>query len=323
MNEGVVDLGSTDPGDERLQLQTRIAWMYYVENETQDSIARRLGMSRMRVNRLLTASREAGIVRIEIASPFRACVALESRLQDRYGLKRAIVVPTPSPPMDPLDSVGVALGRYLGERIIDGVTIGVQHGRSGAAMFNGLPNLSVRDVSVVSLIGGLTDQSQLVPHEVAPRLALHLSAQCFYLAAPTYLRDPAERERLIGLQTVRAALDRAQAVDIAVVTVSRAHAAGRLVSFGFVTPTEMRELIELGAVGAVLGHFVDRDGVGVDHPLNAARIGLPIERLRHIPEVVVTGVGAAKVPAFRALLQAGMAGTMVTDEETASALLAA
>ena len=82
---------SVDPEEE---LQARVAWHYYVGNLTQQEIAQHIGSNRVRVNRLLAASRESGMVQITINSRIAPCVALEEALTKRFGLEAAVVVPT-------------------------------------------------------------------------------------------------------------------------------------------------------------------------------------------------------------------------------------
>ena len=59
---------------------------------TQEQIGERLGLSRIKVSRLLQQAREAGIVQIAVIPPQASNAALERRLETRYGLDEAIVV---------------------------------------------------------------------------------------------------------------------------------------------------------------------------------------------------------------------------------------
>src|SRR4029453_14886583 len=84
----------------------------------------------IRVNRMLAQAREQGIVQIRINSKLAACVALEERLRQRYGLEEAIVVPTPPDPALIPQTVAVAAGAALSARIRDGMAVGVGWGRT-------------------------------------------------------------------------------------------------------------------------------------------------------------------------------------------------
>ena len=72
-------------------LAARICWYYFKEGQTQDAIAQRLGLTRKRVNRILSDARDSGLVQITITGPVAPCVALESRLVEQFGLRDAVV----------------------------------------------------------------------------------------------------------------------------------------------------------------------------------------------------------------------------------------
>ena len=50
------------------QLAVRASWLYYMEGQTQEQIARTLGINRIRINRILAAARESGLVQVRINS---------------------------------------------------------------------------------------------------------------------------------------------------------------------------------------------------------------------------------------------------------------
>lgn len=305
----------------RLRLATRVAWMYFVEGLKQEDVAAALGLNRMRVNRLLAAAREEGLVRIEIDSAHGAAADCEMRLRRAFGLSEALVVPTPVDRERVVDSVGRGLGMLLSRRLVDGMTIGIHHGRSIHALFSGLRQAALPNSAIVALNGSLSPIGRMVPYETVAQMALTLQAACYHLAAPTYARSIAERDQFLGLPIVDAVLERARSCDIAIMSVSRVSDDGGLVGNGYVTPQEAQSIREAGAVGAVLGVFIDAMGRTLDHDINRRRIGLDLEGLSAIPEVILTGAGAAKVGPLHAALLSRLAHTLVIDEETAWAVL--
>ena len=58
------------------QLHARVAWLYYLENFTQAEIGERLGLTRARVNKMLSEARESGLVRVTLNSHFANCTAI-------------------------------------------------------------------------------------------------------------------------------------------------------------------------------------------------------------------------------------------------------
>src|SRR5882757_5015993 len=96
-------------------LMARICWYYFKEGRTQEEIAQRLGLTRKRINRILTEARASGFVQITIRSSVSACAGLETRLVETFGLRRAIVVPSPEPDVDVRTMVGAAAGQYISD----------------------------------------------------------------------------------------------------------------------------------------------------------------------------------------------------------------
>jgi DNA-binding transcriptional regulator LsrR (DeoR family) len=62
------------------QLEVRAAWLYYMEGLTQADIARRLGTTRLRINRILVDARRNGLVGITLNSELASCVEVEQQL---------------------------------------------------------------------------------------------------------------------------------------------------------------------------------------------------------------------------------------------------
>src|SRR5687767_7931029 len=58
----------SDPTINDPDLKTRIAWMYYVEGMTQEAIAEKLEINRLRILKILAQCREDGTVQIRINS---------------------------------------------------------------------------------------------------------------------------------------------------------------------------------------------------------------------------------------------------------------
>src|SRR5690348_8629479 len=101
------------PVEREGQLLVRAAWLSYVGGLTQAQIAKRLGLNRIRVNRMLAQARDEGIVQIRINSKIAGCVALEERLRAMFDLEEAIVVPSPPDAALVPQTVAVAAGHAL------------------------------------------------------------------------------------------------------------------------------------------------------------------------------------------------------------------
>ena len=301
--------------------RTRIAWLYYVEGQTQAEIALRLGISRIKVVRDLAACRESGLVQIRINGRLAGCVRLERALEARFGLGEAIVVPTPRRASDIPPALGIAAGAWLSDRLRPGMTVGIGWGRTMHWSVRSVRRPGLRGLTVVSLLGGIDRGSAINTYETASRLAEALGAQCYYLAAPTFASRPELRDMLLDQTGVRDACERARAAQLVLVSVGSLAPGSTNRHLGLITDAEVAELEACGAVGDLLGHFLDRDGGIVDHPLNRRVVGLAPGDLARTPVCLLASGGEDKVPVLAGALRAGYANCLLTDERTAASLV--
>ncbi|NNC23379.1 sugar-binding transcriptional regulator [Salinisphaera sp. USBA-960] len=317
-NESQVSAEPTWPVDPNLQTETRVAWYYYVGNLTQQQIADRLGTSRVRINRLLAACRESGVVQVSINSNLSNCVALEQTLAERYGLRGAVVVPTPEDEQRLREAIGVGAGNYLNEVIAPGNTVALGWGRTLVNTWRAMRARTDHALSVVSMLGGLAHCPRLNTFEITYGFAERLGAECHYLAAPIYASSREERDLFLAHETTRYTLDKARGADVAVLTAGDLDES--LVVKYALTEKNVGTLKDAGAVGDVLGHFIDADGNLVDHELNKRTVALKPDDLAAAGNVVLVAGGTSKATVTRAALVGGYIDVLVTDEAGAEKL---
>jgi DNA-binding transcriptional regulator LsrR (DeoR family) len=279
-----------------------------------------MGLSRMKVNRLLAEARERGIVRIEIVAPGARRLALETALAARFGLDFATVTPAEAGPAAGLSEV---VGRYAAAAVRPllraGTTVALGWGVTLKALAAAVAPAALAGATVAPLLGSLSRRSSIDRFEAAAVLAERLGAECFHLPAPIICDSAASRAVLHGQSLVREVLAKAAAADLALMSVG-GRRSSTLRAMGFVTEAEMTELSAAGAVGNFLGYFFDGEGRVIDHPVNARVIGLHPDAARAIPRRIMVSGGADKVDVLRVGLERGWATGLVTDEATAAAL---
>ncbi len=353
--------------DAEEELQARVAWHYYVGNLTQQEIAQEIGSNRVRVNRLLAAGRESGMVQITINSRLAPCVALEETLIRRFGLETAIVVPTGANAPATMAALGIGAAQALvqqiesgtiratrhaaesagatrtksaGKNIADtaakhatqsgphgrphsstrsGPTIGLGWGRTIRAMLRALPRRHYGPLSVVSLQGGLSHCPSINTFDIVSDFAALCQADSFLFAAPIYVSSEKVRNMLLDEDAVRETYERARQADMALLTCGDL-TESLVLTYGINNPDDVRSLRKAGAVGDMLGHFMDADGEPVDHPLNRRTVAISLEDLRRIRRVMLISGGENKFDVTRAALRGRYPSVLVTDENTAKRL---
>lgn len=303
------------------QLNIRIAWYYYVNNMTQQQIADRLGITRVRVNKALASCRENGVVQIRINSPLACCIELEDRLQERFGLERVTVVPSPDDPSTIFRVLGVGVAPTIEQDLAEGCIIAVGWGRTLRQAVRELQGRSLPEMTVVSLLGGLHYGSANNTVEIASSLAGLFGGAYYYLAAPVFAPSEAYRDMILAEASVQDVLGKARRADLALLTVGDLSERSLMLELGLVDAEDARSLRAAGAVGDLLGRWLDRDGIEVNHPLNRRAISLDLEDLRRIKKVVLVSGGPYKAEIIRAVLLRNFVHELVIDESAARQLL--
>ena len=108
---------------EAARIRARTVWYYFVGGLTQQEIADRLGITRLRVNRIIGQARTDGSVRIEVRLPLGDCIALEEALRGRFRLREVRVVPSLPAYEDGQRVIGEAAGTLLAGLLEDGRSV--------------------------------------------------------------------------------------------------------------------------------------------------------------------------------------------------------
>ncbi|KLN53904.1 sugar-binding transcriptional regulator [Variovorax paradoxus] len=305
------------------QVAVRVAWLYYMEGLTQDGIATKLGLTRLRVNRLLGEARESGLVSIKINSRHESCLRLEEELRSVCGLREATIIPTPESP----DLIPVLLGRTAGEYLSKHIEttrvrgVGVGWGATLREAIRHVASGQWPEVHVNSMMGGLTRGLEINTFETASALAARLGAQCSYLAAPLYAGSAKSRDTIVSQDVFKEAFGQIAANDVALLSVGDLSTRSLLVRYGLPKDVPVAELRQAKAVGDIIGQFLDRHGKPVKHALNQRVVAPSLEELARIPTVIVASGGENKAPIIAAVLRARLLSVLICDEQTARTAL--
>ena len=313
--------------EQRELLTVQAAKAYYDLDQTMGDIAKTLGLTRWQVGRLLKEAREQGVVRIEIVPRAQRRPDIESRLQRAYGLREAVVVPFAADRDGSsvlLDSVAQAAGQFLSALHPRPALIGVSWGRTMAAVAHWLPRPWNDGVEVVLLNGAMTLHSTATrTNNVAELFALAGLGRATLLPVPAIVGRAETRIVLEQDPVIAGVLALAEAAPVICFGLGSVTPDSVLVQSGYITEAEIARLRKAGAVGDVLGRFIDASGSIADATLDARTIGFDPARAREKAVSIGVAVGRDKHAVVLASLRAGLVNVLVTDEQTALAALAA
>ena len=314
-------LPDAGPEADNDHLHTRVVWSYYIGNMTQQQIADRFGLTRMRVNKIVGQARSSGAVHIELRMPLAACVALEAEVKARYDLADVVVVPSVAEEDQQRRVIAEAASELIQGQLRDGHTVGVGWGRTLSLALRRLRPQPMTGSRVLSLMGGMAQGSDANMFDIATTLATTLGTRCRYLPSLLYYPDEDTFSSLLAHPPIAQVLEEARRADLGLLSCGDLSPRSQLFSGAQVRLDETAGLKEAGAVGDILGTFLDADGLPVDHSLNRRVMALRPSELRALPNVVLASGGSFKVPIIRAILRAGYVDRLVTDEHVASRLM--
>ncbi|MEM9317955.1 MAG: sugar-binding domain-containing protein [Pseudomonadota bacterium] len=308
--------------DAEEQLLVRLAYACEIQGMTQAQAAETFGVTRLRVNKALAEARERGIVRVTINSPMGASVVLEDTLRARFDMGSVTVAPVAGEDFNLHTILGSALGQFLTKFLAreDVQLFGMSWGNTLNMATRFMEPLNRPELEITSVMGGLSKGSDVNSYEITTRLGDLCNARHSYFTAPVYAASVESRKILRDQKEFRGSIEKIRAAD------GLALAAGDmntslLLADGLPDDLTKAELQAAGAVGDIMGYFLDASGAKIDHEINQRLLGLELEDLDRLPNVIVAAGGAGKVPIIRAILRRGCVDHLITDERTAQLLV--
>ena len=297
------------------QLMTA-AVMYYEQSASQYEIAKRLGVSRPTVSRLLARARDIGIVRIEIVAPHIDARAVE-RLRVRLGLLGLHVAPGRANEADPGPLLSGPFGDALdAAELVSGDVIVSSWGRAVYSVSRTIRRTLPGVVVAPAMGGNSSDRPWFQPNEIVRTWARTFGGRPVYLNAPALvsasIAEPLRREPEI--RDVVALWDHAKVALVGVGAWPKPDSSYAAAGF----PVNDPALAD--AVGDVAGWSFTIDGEIVSHSDDRVLLGVTPAQFRAIPYVICFAGSAAKAQAAVGAIRAGLVNVLVTDTTTARAM---
>jgi DNA-binding transcriptional regulator LsrR (DeoR family) len=277
---------------------------------------------------MLKEAKERGLVHMTVESPIRL-LELADQLCQRWashGLREIRLVQSVSDTEEQKAVLAAELPSIL--PAVAGKVVGVSWGTTLGAGVEQLPSLGPANdngaggTRVVSMCGGVTGSLHAAdPYGVAIQLGQRLRASVYALTRRCSYVTATWRIYSLGTRPSGPA-GAGRRADVALFGVGEL-GASTLARLGVITHEDRRWLREEGAVGDVIGHFLDVQGRLVTAATDLLTpICLGLDQLRAIPERICMAGGPDKHDMLLATVRAGLMTRLLTDERTAERLLA-
>ncbi|HHU7313313.1 TPA: sugar-binding domain-containing protein, partial [Escherichia coli] len=222
----------------------RIAWFYYHDGLTQSEISDRLGLTRLKVSRLLEKGHQSGIIRVQINSRFEGCLEYETQLRRQFSLQHVRVIPGLAD-ADVGGRLGIGAAHMLMSLLQPQQMLAIGFGEATMNTLQRLSGfISSQQIRLVTLSGGVGSYMTGIGQ---------LNAACSVNIIPAPLRaSSADIARTLKNENcVKDVLLAAQAADVAIVGIGAVSQQddATIIRSGYISQGEQLMIGRKGAVG--------------------------------------------------------------------------
>ncbi|HWO78378.1 MAG TPA: sugar-binding transcriptional regulator [Bacillus sp. (in: firmicutes)] len=299
-------------------MMVKVAWYYYKENLTQNEIADLLDLSRTKVVRLLERARIEGIVQFHIKGHSTNCLSIEKEFKETFSLPNAFIIPTPVNKRELSDSLSLAAAQYLHHKLQPNDLLGLGWGRAVSRTIDYLTLEQESKISVVTLTGGV---NYYLHNRRSQDGGMERFHEIHIIPAPFLASTEEMAESFLSEPSIKEILELGCLSKYIVVGIGGLSPDATIIQEEKMTLNELTFIKQQNAVGDILGQFYDRNGEVLSLPHHKRLIGMNLNRLKSLNNVIAIAGGDQKIDAIYGALKGGYIHTMITDETTAVSLL--
>ncbi len=300
-------------------LLTRIAWLYYYEDKSQQEIGELLGIPRIKVVRLLKVIHEKKIIEIKISRRYISLFELEKDLSRATGLTDITIVPNDG---NAAGNVAYAASLRFADMCRQHESIGLGSSRALSAALTLVEAPKKMAVKRIVSLTGSTMPNYAVnasnPSLNGILLSRSLGVDYFHIWAPAIASTRETAHTMRNDHVLASILAMANSVECSMIGLGSVKDSV-LISRGFITQEDMENLTEMGAVGDVFTHFYDLEGKRIPSMVEERSVTADVP-LR-CPTTAVA-YGEDKILPIAGAIRGKLITGVVTDEKTAEGVLA-
>jgi DNA-binding transcriptional regulator LsrR (DeoR family) len=304
------------------QLMGKAARLYYEYDLTHQEIADVVHLSRVKVTRLLQQARKQGVVVIRVNSDASPFLELEIALRTLLNLDEVVVVPPFKDPTKGRQALARAAALHLQRILRDEMVVALSLSQTVTLIPDYVFDPRRVAVTFVAAVGGLRrGLTGMTPNRPIDALAEAFGGVAEHLNAPAIAGSSELARALLDDATISETLRRAAHADVVVMGLGPVTGYVKLAAEGELTPRELEELVDRGAIGDLSAHFFDQAGNVVEHDWNSRVVGLTLDQIKGIPIRIVAAGGVDKIEAITAAVEGHLASVLITDARVATTLL--
>lgn len=308
----------------RKEILTKISYMYYILDKTQNQISDELGINRSSVSRMIKQAKKEGIVSIQIQDLNEKRYNLEQYIKEKYQMRNIVIVPTPKATTEAekeemlAKEAGFQLKQLIHNDKIIGLTWGLTLGKAISYI-----NAKKESRTVfLPLVGGPSHiNSKYHVNTLVYELANKFGGDSIFVNSSVVQESKHTRDEIVNSKYFKELRDYWNKIDLAIVGIGGTLNVKDSKWRDLLTIEDYEDLRMRDAVGDCCCRFFASDGRPLRGNLNDRIVGISLEQLKKVPISVGVARSKQKAKAILAMLRAGYINVLITDEETAIAVL--
>ena len=303
------------------ELMSIVSYLYYYADMNQSDIASRLFLSRSTISRLLKKARASGVVDLKINEPWQRNLALEDSLKTRFSVEsvRVLKVQDHWTKEDILTTLGKMTFFYINCLVEENTVLGISWGNTISHVVDSFDSNSNIPFTVVPIMGNkIWPSVKSESLEISYRFSRIYGARYLSLDAPLYAKTREQYQELMQKPDNAEALSYARKADKILTSVGSIENRSWEDVLG---PQKLARLQELGCVGHVGGHFFDINGYEIEGTYKELLIGLTLEEIRNVRDVVCVAASSTKAKAVYGAIRANLLDALFITQPLAEQLL--
>lgn len=303
----------------RTDLLVEVAVLYYEEGVTQTEIAKKLNLSRPTVATMLQEARDTGIVKITVQHTSSTIIQEQEKLRKKYSLKTLLIASDKS--QQPKAEVGALCAKFVEEHLATIQNLGIGWGTTVYEYVEHASYFDFSQLTITPLIGGVGfSDVKIHSNHLAFVLAQKYQCDVRYFYAPALAESLKQKNMFIQSELVKQVLEAGRKVDMAIVGIGNPAHSSTYHQLGYITEEDAQELTKQHSVGDIGSTFFNEKAQAVHTQVSDRMIGISLQEMQQIPDLVVLATGEEKIQSIQTLLENQVIDHLIIDETIAKAL---
>lgn len=306
-----------------LKLISKILKMYYIDGLTQNEVADKLSISRIKVARFLYYAREKKLIEIKINVPLGEYDELERGIEKEFNINECRVVPALENKEEIYKYLAVELSDVLDRILVEGEHIGVSWGTTLEGVGKYLNIHKRKNLKILPVCGAVGVEGQEYTTNAITRMfAEKLGGMYYTINIPACLDTREAKDILEKDSNTLQIMKLVNKISTSILAVSDINLDTSFGKLGSFTEKDINYLKKLGIIGILNFEFLSKDGNLVINKLIERIIRLyPLDAIKNTKNSIMVSFGTQKVDIMRAVLNSKAINIMITDESTARQIL--